>query len=547
MTCPINGDCYIECIDHQSCMDLTINATQQNGNFELLCEDEDDIGDSICRDIEVYGSTLATNTGTEFLITCGRDMNGCRNMLVNCAQGMNCQIDCHTKNKPAGDDGARGSCLNSKINGPTGYDLRVECDDNNGCQDAIINGTDSKLLNITCMDISACMDITVYCPPNSNGDKNCILTGESKNINRDIQIYAMYGWNDVVIDTMGTLWTADINGGSMYCGNDYEFECILDNWNCSNNNDTCINVATLSPSNSPSIEPSVSPTYEPSIQPSNNPSVDPTTTHPTTSNPTTTIRITAIPITSGPTTTIPTAAPVKYSGSTSSQKQIYFSNYNMFKKMIVLCITLVIISCMIMIVCIIRSKRNTSMEETKKYTIPKIDIVSNLKEIEPESKEYESQGNGDGYELIKGKSQAMNESIQVNKGRENRYSIAGTYTNEGTYGAENEPVLALDARISVTPRPPKRKNRKITVSSYSQTTNTLLTPQSSYHQCSIHDFDDIDNMDNIGNDDKKYDDKKYDDLYDDMDIVDDINDYKETDVGIDITRRITTDDINLMI
>ena len=64
------------------------------------------------------------------------------------------------------------------INGPTEYDLTVECNDNNACKQAIVNGTDSQSLNIKCMNTSACMDITVYCPPNTDGDnKNCILTG----------------------------------------------------------------------------------------------------------------------------------------------------------------------------------------------------------------------------------------------------------------------------------------------------------------------------------------------------------------------------------
>ena len=58
-----------------------------------------------------------------------------------------------------------------------------------------------------------------------------LIKGDSGDIKKDIEIYAIYGWNDIIINTLGTLWTTN-NGGSMYCGNNYEFECILDNWNC---------------------------------------------------------------------------------------------------------------------------------------------------------------------------------------------------------------------------------------------------------------------------------------------------------------------------
>ena len=177
ITCPLDGDCYIECTYDRGCQSLVINATQQNGNFELYCDDIDDDNDHICDNIQVFGSTLNPNIGTSFFVTCGRNNRVCDEALINCAQGMDCQIECHNKYGPTGADGAIRTCRDATIYGPTGYGLRVECDDNNACQIATIYGQESASLNITCMDISACQDINVYCPPNMNGDKNCFLTG----------------------------------------------------------------------------------------------------------------------------------------------------------------------------------------------------------------------------------------------------------------------------------------------------------------------------------------------------------------------------------
>ena len=181
LTCPLIGDCYVECREENGCSKTIINAQNQNGNFELLCEDNTDyINDNnirICDKIQVLGSTLSSNTGTSFLITCGFDRHTCSDGVINCAQGMNCQVNCHSKHTALGVDGARGSCYGLDINGPIDYNLTVQCADNNACQSAIINATDSSLLNLTCFDNNGCCDTNIYCPVNTNQPDICLIAG----------------------------------------------------------------------------------------------------------------------------------------------------------------------------------------------------------------------------------------------------------------------------------------------------------------------------------------------------------------------------------
>ena len=123
------------------------------------------------------GSTITDNIGTSFLVTCGRDHNVCTNAIINCSQGMDCEVDCHSKDKSSGGEGSQYGCSQATITGPIGYNLRVECDDDTACPRAIIRGQDSSFMNLTCRDSNGCEDITFYCPPNTNGNKNCLLTG----------------------------------------------------------------------------------------------------------------------------------------------------------------------------------------------------------------------------------------------------------------------------------------------------------------------------------------------------------------------------------
>ena len=90
---------------------------------------------------------------------------------------MNCEVDCHSKDTTHGIDGARNTCIGLEINGPTDYNLTVECDENNACQGAIINATESSFLNLTCFDTNGCCDTKIYCPMHTNQHDICQITG----------------------------------------------------------------------------------------------------------------------------------------------------------------------------------------------------------------------------------------------------------------------------------------------------------------------------------------------------------------------------------
>ena len=183
ITCPLFGDCFILCNTAAGCRNAIINATQQNGNFELECNDPTPISgsqdDNICYGIDVLGSTIspAEQTGTSFLVTCGLDRNACRQAIINCAQGMDCEIDCHQKDDYPGSDGAIRTCRDSVITGPTDYSLRVECEENNACQGMNLHAEDSSYLNITCADTNSCCDMDIYCPVNEYQNKACEIEG----------------------------------------------------------------------------------------------------------------------------------------------------------------------------------------------------------------------------------------------------------------------------------------------------------------------------------------------------------------------------------
>ena len=76
------------------------------------------------------GGTSSSNIGNSFIVTCGGGNNVCDSASINCAQGMDCKVNC---------EGING-CKNATINGPIGYNLSVECVDHNSCQYTNING-----------------------------------------------------------------------------------------------------------------------------------------------------------------------------------------------------------------------------------------------------------------------------------------------------------------------------------------------------------------------------------------------------------------------
>eukprot|EP01083_Nonionella_stella_P300904 1029674_1 len=300
MQCPMNGDCNINCLAHWSCFNIIINATDQIGNFNLLCHDSQSLitnpnqnsYSEMCQGMEVYGSTKQNNM-QYFNVSCiaeeKRDM--CWYGHVYCAEHMDCFISCKGKN----------ACAGLSVYGPIDHQLKTECDgfqaDDYSCDDITLHGEASSKLVIDCLPYhEACHRMNIWCPPNSESVKNCFLSGDHADIEgysakwsrEAIKLYALYGWDDVDLSLTGT-WSSN-NQGTMYCGLHYAQSChIVDGWTCLNSTDYCNDnvsftyMPTIHPTIDPTIEPTmntkiptVGPTFNPTIDPTMEPTVDPT-------------------------------------------------------------------------------------------------------------------------------------------------------------------------------------------------------------------------------------------------------------------------------
>ena len=118
---------------------------------------------------------MTPNTGTSFKVTCGLYRNTCRYAEIHCANDMDCNIKC--EEEIVDESNARATCRDSQMYGPTDHEFNVICHENNACQDSTIRGYSASKMDVSCLDAKACCDLTMYCPPNTNGNENCYLEG----------------------------------------------------------------------------------------------------------------------------------------------------------------------------------------------------------------------------------------------------------------------------------------------------------------------------------------------------------------------------------
>ena len=180
INCPLYGDCLIICSNQQSCVDVTVDATLSSGNFKLICDN----GSDHCRRIKVYGSTLYLNNQQQiqqqqplhspnpysFNVTCNGNERSCMNSEIHCPLNGDCYIGCN----------GIQSCSYSYLIGPNYGEVDIGCNNDQSCFDSTINAAQSSALYISgCTEYKSCMDLSIYCPPNLNGVKNCHITGLS--------------------------------------------------------------------------------------------------------------------------------------------------------------------------------------------------------------------------------------------------------------------------------------------------------------------------------------------------------------------------------
>ena len=101
-------------------------------------------------------------------MNCDGYIRSCAYSIINCPIKGDCDVSCN----------ADTSCRWSQINGPSNGELVINCDGDKSCFDAVFDGRQSDKFQLNgCQSLESCLDLTLYCPPNSNGSKNCFIQG----------------------------------------------------------------------------------------------------------------------------------------------------------------------------------------------------------------------------------------------------------------------------------------------------------------------------------------------------------------------------------
>jgi len=169
VNCPVAGDCTVMCFGQSSCDGITIDATRSIGSLNVLCKSA--TTNNQCSGATIYGSVSPSpsNTG-QMVVYCGGQLNSCTNMMATCPDSSDCTVSC---------DGT-ASCRHSRINGPGDAEIAVNCNGAQSCLGALVDGQQSDKLSITgCSASKSCLDLSVLCPLNQRGTKNCIIENEN--------------------------------------------------------------------------------------------------------------------------------------------------------------------------------------------------------------------------------------------------------------------------------------------------------------------------------------------------------------------------------
>eukprot|EP01084_Bolivina_argentea_P286653 491769_1 len=234
--CSLFGNCNIECDSSHACYEANINCASSDNQCNIGC-----LSHYSCK-----GTTIQTSNSGDFQVTCPAT-EACRDMKLICPQNNKCTMECN----------AYYGCYNSSV------DARY-----------------SSELHITgCIGTSSCADVSIWAPPNLNGNKTCYLEGDD-DLNK-LTIYAVNGWNDIDLSNyIGTNYAR--GSGVMYCNSDYSDSCYISDlsWNCINTSSICITINNQTvPTSNPTVYPTSNPTNNPTestINPTSNPTNGPT-------------------------------------------------------------------------------------------------------------------------------------------------------------------------------------------------------------------------------------------------------------------------------
>ena len=157
-------------------------------------------------------------------------------------------------------------CKNTLIQCPTDYKCTIDCSATKACALATINATysSSLIINDCATGFFTCKGITLYLPPNVNGQAQATVDGADNGLSQGdsgsifdgepdapLQFYAIYGWHD--IDIVGYIGDYSFHAGTMYCEVGYTSSCSFatNGWTCANTDDICNDPPTPSPTLNP--------------------------------------------------------------------------------------------------------------------------------------------------------------------------------------------------------------------------------------------------------------------------------------------------------
>jgi len=224
--CDPNDECYVHCDEAWSCAGATIQCPSSE-DCSIYCQ-----GEGACDGTTINGPS---SSDTDLQVVCeGSEQGPCANLEVIGGESSSISVDC------SGDDSA---CLNS-----------------------IFRASSASSFTLSdCTSSKSCLGITVYCPPNVNGNRRCTLQGNNQlggsSASNAISIFAPNSWSDVRFQTASK---SNNYLGTMHCTADYSASCAIDadEWQCDEDDASSPCSDGDAPSSPPSDAPTVRPTPE---------------------------------------------------------------------------------------------------------------------------------------------------------------------------------------------------------------------------------------------------------------------------------------------
>ena len=222
------------CQDTRSCTSLKVNASYDSTKLNITCNGTTTTDGLLCDTAKIIGGDNSTID-----VSCIDGPYTCLQAQVQGGKNSSINMLCTGK-----DPKYYADCNSAKVTGQSGSNINVSCTENANCNSMTINGKDAASLSFNnCTGNVTCKMVTVYCPPQINGEKMCILEGGDKL--QILDVYAVNSWDDIeFITPLRCQW----NKSTMHCDDDYGESCIFGgkeskeihpDWQCNDHSSSC--------------------------------------------------------------------------------------------------------------------------------------------------------------------------------------------------------------------------------------------------------------------------------------------------------------------